>query len=61
MPGAGKGTQTERILQKHPHILPFSSGNILRSHITQKTPLGIRIEAILAEGGLVPDHLVTYV
>ena len=58
-PGSGKGTQTKRILENHPTILPFTSGDILRSHIQQKTPLGLRIESTLAKGELVQDHLMS--
>jgi adenylate kinase len=58
-PGFGKGTQTNRILKKYPEIIAISSGDILRRHIQQKTGLGVRVEEMLAQGQLVPDHLIT--
>jgi adenylate kinase len=58
-PGFGKGTQSSRINKRYPDIVTISSGDILRSHIQQKTGLGQRVEAMLAKGELVPDHLIS--
>jgi adenylate kinase len=57
-PGAGKGTQTKRILSKYP-ITPISTGEILRSHVSQKTPTGIQIASLMESGKLVPDQIAT--
>lgn len=56
-PGAGKGTQAARIVEKYkiPHI---STGDILRMNIKKGTPLGIKAQAYMNEGQLVPDDLV---
>jgi adenylate kinase len=57
-PGAGKGTQASRLtrLWRIPHI---STGAILREAIRAATPLGQKVEAIMAAGGLVDDSLIT--
>lgn len=39
-PGVGKGTQSERLLQKFPQLSSISSGDLLRYNIRQRTPLG---------------------
>jgi adenylate kinase len=56
-PGAGKGTQGERIAARYgvPHI---SSGEILREEVARQTPLGKQLGAYLNRGDLVPDDLV---
>lgn len=55
--GAGKGTQCKRLSATYgiPHV---STGDILRAAIKERTPLGLEVEGILAEGGLVSDELV---
>ena len=56
-PGAGKGTQGTRLAERYgiPHV---SSGDILRQHVADGTPLGIEVSAYTAAGELVPDDLV---
>jgi adenylate kinase len=56
-PGAGKGTQGERIASRYgvPHI---SSGEIFRDETARKTPLGQELSGFLDRGDLVPDELV---
>jgi adenylate kinase len=56
-PGAGKGTQGERIAARYgvPHI---SSGEIFREEVTRQTPLGKQLGGYLERGDLVPDELV---
>lgn len=56
-PGAGKGTQAARIVEKHgwPHI---STGEILRANVRVGTPLGLQAKKYMDEGALVPDKLV---
>jgi adenylate kinase len=55
-PGAGKGTQAERLAADRgiPHI---STGDIFRSNIKNETPLGLQVKDILASGGYVPDEI----
>jgi adenylate kinase len=56
-PGAGKGTQGERIASRYqvPHI---SSGEIFRDEVARQTPVGIQLSGYLNAGDLVPDDLV---
>jgi adenylate kinase len=56
-PGAGKGTQSERIAARYgvPHI---SSGEIFRDEVARQTPLGQQLSGYLDRGDLVPDDLV---
>ena len=54
-PGAGKGTQAQRLVDKY-GIIQLSTGDMLRAAIAAKTPLGQKVEAILAKGDLVPDE-----
>ncbi|MGB3508391.1 MAG: adenylate kinase [Microcoleaceae cyanobacterium] len=56
-PGAGKGTQAIRIAEFYqlPHI---STGDILRTNVAQKTPLGIQAKLYMNRGDLVPDKLI---
>jgi adenylate kinase len=56
-PGAGKGTQGDRIAARYgvPHI---SSGEIFREETTRPTPLGKQLRGFLERGDLVPDDLV---
>ncbi|MCL2929178.1 MAG: adenylate kinase [Trichodesmium sp. St16_bin4-tuft] len=56
-PGAGKGTQASLIadIYKVPHI---STGDILRSNVAEKSPLGIKAKDYMDKGDLVPDQLI---
>ncbi|MDY6794484.1 MAG: adenylate kinase [Actinomycetota bacterium] len=56
-PGAGKGTQAERISDLYgiPHI---STGDIFRENIKKGTPLGLKAKEYMDKGELVPDELV---
>lgn len=56
-PGAGKGTQAER-LEKRYAIKQLSTGDMLRAAVAEGTELGKQVEAIMARGDLVPDHVV---
>jgi len=56
-PGAGKGTQSHNITQ-HYRIPQVSTGDLLREHVKQATPLGLEVKELMARGELVPDHLV---
>jgi len=55
-PGAGKGTQAKR-LAADLRIPAISTGDIFRSNISQGTELGVRVQSILRDGGLVPDEV----
>jgi adenylate kinase len=55
-PGAGKGTQAKRI-SEHYHIPAISTGDIFRANVAQGTPLGLKVKAIMAEGGYVSDDI----
>uniref|UniRef100_A0A060TC60 GTP:AMP phosphotransferase, mitochondrial n=1 Tax=Blastobotrys adeninivorans TaxID=409370 RepID=A0A060TC60_BLAAD len=55
-PGAGKGTQTSRLLKDFPHIASLSSGDLLRRNIQDHTPIGREVHAIIEKGDLVPDQ-----
>jgi adenylate kinase len=56
-PGAGKGTQAERIVA-HYNIVPLSTGDLLRVAVAAGSPLGLKVKDIMARGELVPDDLV---
>ena len=56
-PGAGKGTQSERLIQKY-NLVHLSTGDILRGEITQGTELGLEAKKLMDQGTLVPDEVV---
>src|SRR3569833_680988 len=56
-PGAGKGTQAQRLVQRH-GIVPLSTGDMLRAAVAAQTPTGLVAKDIMASGGLVPDEVV---
>jgi adenylate kinase len=56
-PGAGKGTQAQRLVAQH-GLLPLSTGDMLRTAVNAGTPVGLRAKDIMARGELVPDDVV---
>lgn len=56
-PGSGKGTQSEKLIAKY-HLRHLSTGDLLRSEISRKTPLGIEAKKLMDKGNLVPDEVV---
>ncbi|MBN8955637.1 MAG: adenylate kinase [Rhizobiales bacterium] len=56
-PGAGKGTQAQRLVQRH-GIVQLSTGDMLRAAIAANTPIGQKAKDIMARGALVPDDVV---
>jgi adenylate kinase len=55
-PGAGKGTQSEKIIKKF-QLAHISTGDMFRMHIQNDTELGKKVKQILADGLLVPDSV----
>ncbi len=56
-PGAGKGTQAQRLLHRY-GIVQLSTGEMLRAAVAAQTPVGLKAKDIMASGGLVPDEIV---
>lgn len=55
-PGAGKGTQSEKLINKY-QLVHISTGDLFRAHIKNQTALGKRVSQLIAEGELVPDKI----
>lgn len=56
-PGAGKGTQAERLVEKH-GIVQLSTGDMLRAAVAAGTSVGLEAKDLMARGALCPDSLV---
>ena len=56
-PGAGKGTQSKNLIDKYA-LVHLSTGDILRSEITDGTELGLEAKKLMDQGVLVPDEVV---
>lgn len=56
-PGAGKGTQSQNLIQRY-GLVHLSTGDLLRSQITQGTELGLKAKKLMDAGELVPDAVV---
>lgn len=56
-PGSGKGTQSEKLIEKYGWI-HLSTGDLLRKEIANQTPLGLEAKSLMDKGQLVPDEVV---
>src|SRR6201996_6479796 len=56
-PGVGKGTQAKRLMDEF-SIPQISTGDLLREHRRNHTPLGMLADELMSQGQLVPDGLV---
>lgn len=56
-PGAGKGTQSEKLIAKY-ELVHLSTGDILRNEIQNKTQSGLEAKKLMDQGLLVPDNVV---
>ncbi|MCX7822690.1 MAG: adenylate kinase [Syntrophobacterales bacterium] len=56
-PGAGKGTQAKRLIERY-GIPQISTGDMLRAAVAEKTPLGLEAKKYMDAGQLVPDSVV---
>ena len=56
-PGAGKGTQSQKLIDTY-NLIHLSTGDLLRSQIAAGTELGLRAKTLMDQGLLVPDEVV---
>lgn len=59
-PGAGKGTQSEILIEKY-KLFYISTGDLLRKEIKEETNLGLEAKSIIASGGLVSDEIIVQI
>ncbi len=56
-PGAGKGTQSAKLIDKY-QLIHISTGDLFRKHLKEGTPLGKLAQEYMSKGNLVPDQVV---
>lgn len=56
-PGSGKGTQSEKLIEKY-GLIHLSTGNLFREEIANNTDLGLAAKSFMDKGQLVPDEVV---
>ncbi len=56
-PGVGKGTQSQKLIE-HFNLAYLATGDILRTAVTNQTPLGIEAQKFMNQGELVPDKIM---
>jgi len=56
-PGAGKGTQARRLVERF-GVIQLSTGDMLRAAVAAGTPVGLKARDLMARGSLVPDEVV---
>jgi adenylate kinase len=56
-PGAGKGTQAQRLVERL-GVVQLSTGDMLRAAVRAATPVGLKAKDVIARGELVPDDIV---
>jgi len=56
-PGAGKGTLSAKLVERY-DVEPISTGDLLRAEVRAQSELGKEVEAIMARGSILDDHLV---
>lgn len=59
-PGAGKGTQSEKLIEKY-SLFYISTGDLLRHEIAEESKLGLEAKNIIASGGLVSDEIIVQI
>jgi adenylate kinase len=55
-PGAGKGTQSAKLIEKY-QLVHVSTGDLFRAHVKNQTELGQKVSQLMADGELVPDAI----
>lgn len=56
-PGAGKGTQSQKLIEKY-NLKHISTGDLFRKHLSEGTELGQKAQKFMDDGKLVPDDVV---
>ena len=56
-PGSGKGTQSEKIIDRY-GLTHLSTGDMLRAELASQTELGLKAKSIMEKGELVPDEII---